>query len=304
MDPVYGNTEAIAILKASLTQFRGDMGEMLEAVAFKILQIQEWLEETHVGCVRQLEFCQEAILQAHAHDSPEDDALSDAYDQLKEAQEQFDNFLSWKRKIEEAILEYQQQAVLMKAQLEDDVTKAEFFLEEHVAKLEEYFTVSPPLGRSSTVISMGSWGKTNDQTVSGNNQGVVFEKPTIQGNLYIEAGEYSDSELRAAQYMATRSHRVILRQPRGTREEGNTSDLLVDEVRYDVYTPTTGNPNRIISAIAKKNRQAEGIVLDLAQTKTKVTPAQLGDILCRVQGVGATNIKVIVIIGTENHAQY
>ncbi|OQW92108.1 MAG: hypothetical protein BWK78_02655, partial [Thiotrichaceae bacterium IS1] len=276
----------------------------LEAVAFKILQIQEWLEETHVGCVRQLEFCQEAILQAHAHDSPDDDALSDAYDQLKEAQEQFDNFLSWKQQVEEAILEYQQQAVLMKTQLEDDVTKAEFFLEEHVAKLEEYFAVSPPLGRSSTVISIDSWRKTNDQTVSGNNRKVAFEnaEPTTQGNLLIEAGKFSESELRAAQYMATRGHQVILRQPTGTRIEGGTSDLLVDGVRYDVYTPITDRPNRIISAIAKKNQQTEGIVLDL--TQTTVTPAQLGNILCRVQGVGATNIKYIVIIGTENHAQY
>jgi hypothetical protein len=150
MNPVYGNTEAIAILKASLTQFRSDMGEVLEAVAFKILQIQEWLEETQLGYIRQLEFCQEAILQAHAHDSPEDDARSDAYDQLKEAQEQFDNFLSWKRKIEEAILEYQQQAVLMKAQLDDEVTK---FLEDTVAKLEEYFATSPSaLGMTATVI--------------------------------------------------------------------------------------------------------------------------------------------------------
>jgi hypothetical protein len=156
MNPVDGNTEAIALLKAFLSLFRSDIGEVLEAVAFKILQIQEWLEETQLGYIRQLKFCQEAILQAHAHDPPEEDARSDAYRQFKEAQEQFDNFLSWKQKIEEAILEYQQQAVLMKAQLEDDVTKAKLFLEERISKLkeyEEYFATSlPALGMTATVI--------------------------------------------------------------------------------------------------------------------------------------------------------
>ncbi|MCP5162857.1 MAG: hypothetical protein H6999_04050 [Hahellaceae bacterium] len=34
--------------------------------------------------------------------------------------------------------------------------------------------------------------------------------------------------------------------------------MLVDGVRYDVYTPTSGNPSRIISAMAKKNSQTEG----------------------------------------------
>jgi len=71
--------------------------------------------------------------------------------------------------------------------------------------------------------------------------------------------------------------------------------LLVDAVPYDVYTPKTANPNRIISAIAKKNSQAQGIVLDL--TETEVTPSQLGNVLERVQGAGATNIYEVVIIG-------
>ncbi|MBP5107925.1 hypothetical protein, partial [Pseudomonas protegens] len=55
-----------------------------------------------------------------------------------------------------------------------------------------------------------------------------------------------------------------MRRPVGTRAEGKTSDLLVNGVSYDVYTPATGNADRIISAIAKKNTQAEGVVLDLS----------------------------------------
>ncbi|WP_432803791.1 CdiA C-terminal domain-containing protein [Cupriavidus pauculus] len=75
---------------------------------------------------------------------------------------------------------------------------------------------------------------------------------------------------------------------------GETSDLLVNGVAYDVYTPTTSNPNRIVSAIASKNTQATDIVLDL--TNSSVTPEQLGSILQRVRGAGATNITDIKII--------
>jgi len=95
--------------------------------------------------------------------------------------------------------------------------------------------------------------------------------------------------------MASQGKKVHLRQPVGTRAEGGTSDLLVDGMRYDVYTPTTGNPGRIISAMAKKNSQTEGIVLDLS--KSKVTADQLGNALGRVNGAGATNISDIVIMG-------
>ncbi len=87
---------------------------------------------------------------------------------------------------------------------------------------------------------------------------------------------------------------MVLRLPVNTPNV-RTSDLLVDGIPYDVYTPKTINPNRIISAIAKKNSQAQGIVLDL--TETEVTPIQLGNVLERVQGAGATNIYDIIIIG-------
>ncbi|WP_444905220.1 RHS repeat-associated core domain-containing protein [Microbulbifer sp. CnH-101-E] len=116
-----------------------------------------------------------------------------------------------------------------------------------------------------------------------------------KGRLRIDSGEFSQSEQYAAWFMASQGKKVHLRQPQGTRAGGGTSDLLVDGVRYDVYTPTTGNPSRIISAMAKKNSQTEGIVLDLSHTK--VTPTQLGDALGRVNGAGAVNIKDIVIIG-------
>ena len=112
-------------------------------------------------------------------------------------------------------------------------------------------------------------------------------------NQKIPTAKFSASERRAAQYLADKGHHVVSRLP-VTQMGVRTSDLLVDGIPYDVYTPKTINPSRIISAIAKKNSQAQGIVLDL--TETEVTPNQLGNVLERVQGAGATNICDIVII--------
>jgi hypothetical protein len=121
-----------------------------------------------------------------------------------------------------------------------------------------------------------------------------------KGSLVIESGgEFSASEIRAAEYMMNLGNDVTLRMPQGTRTGGGTSDLLVNGVGYDVYTPTTSNPSRIIGAIAEKNSQAKGIVLDLSQTN--VTVQDLGNILARVRGSveagGKTfNITDIVIL--------
>ena len=118
-----------------------------------------------------------------------------------------------------------------------------------------------------------------------------------KGRLRIDpSGTFSQSEINAAYFMAAARKSVVsLRMPQGTRAGGGTSDLLVDGVQYDVYTPVTANANRIISQLAKKNSQARGIVLDLS--RTKVTSGQLGDVLARVRGAGAKNIDDVVIIG-------
>jgi hypothetical protein len=115
------------------------------------------------------------------------------------------------------------------------------------------------------------------------------------GSLVIETGgKFSASEIKAAEYMKSLGNDVILRMPQGTRVGGGTSDLLVNGIRYDVYTPITAKPDNIISAIARKNQQTTGVVLDLSQTS--VTSGQLGNVLARVNGAGATNIKEIIIL--------
>jgi hypothetical protein len=115
-----------------------------------------------------------------------------------------------------------------------------------------------------------------------------------QGKIKITAKNPSVSETRAAEYMKNQGYKVELRDPVGTRAGGKTSDLVVNGKNYDVYTPKSSKPDRIISEAAKKNSQAEGIVIDLSNTN--VTAEQLGDVLKRVQGAGATNIKDVIIL--------
>ena len=122
------------------------------------------------------------------------------------------------------------------------------------------------------------------------------------GSLVIETGgKFSASEIRAAEYMKSLGNNVTLRMPQGTRASGGTSDLLVNGVKYDVYTPTTSNPDRIIGAIADKNSQATGIVLDLSQTS--VTVQDLGNILSRVKGsveAGGKTLNITDIVVLPN----
>jgi hypothetical protein len=115
-----------------------------------------------------------------------------------------------------------------------------------------------------------------------------------RGLLKVSAKSPSVSERAAADFVARLGRNVELRDPVGRRGSGGTSDLLVNGSAFDVYTPTTSNPSRTILAIAKKNDQATGIVLDLSNSS--VTPADLGDVLRRVNGAGARNISEIIVM--------
>ena len=127
------------------------------------------------------------------------------------------------------------------------------------------------------------------------NNAVDAGRTLSKGKLIVEAGEFSASEIRAAEHLAGLGRDVRLRQPVGTRAGGGTSDLLVDGVRYDVYTPRTTNPDRIISEIAKKGGQVHGggIVLDLS--KTTVNVEELGDVMRRIQGITDRVSDVVIL---------
>ncbi|WP_158632057.1 polymorphic toxin-type HINT domain-containing protein [Micromonospora sp. Llam0] len=117
------------------------------------------------------------------------------------------------------------------------------------------------------------------------NCGELIAGPNL-GSLRVSAADPSDSELAAAQYMAARGGNVVLRDPVGPRGTA-TSDLLVDGVQWDVYTPTTRNVSRIVSAVATKGGQVRGggVIIDLSQTS--VTADQLANIQARIAGTGA-----------------
>ena len=115
---------------------------------------------------------------------------------------------------------------------------------------------------------------------------------TEAGTLTMSGQGFSASEQRVAQLLADGGENVVLREATGV---GRTSDLLVNGVPYDVYTPTTGNIDRIVSAVASKGSQVQGggIIIDLSQSPLTVAP--LGNILPRVQGVTSqiSDIRVV-----------
>jgi RHS repeat-associated protein len=113
------------------------------------------------------------------------------------------------------------------------------------------------------------------------------------GSLQVVGSGFSASEQSAAEALAAEGRNVILRQASGVER---MSDLVVDGVPYDVYTPTTGSIDRIISAIASKGSQVNGggIVLDLS--KSSLSGINAADLLARVQGV-TNNVSDIIIMG-------
>ncbi|MEU9887499.1 hypothetical protein [Sphaerisporangium sp. NPDC051011] len=54
----------------------------------------------------------------------------------------------------------------------------------------------------------------------------------------------------------------------GTRAGGETSDLLVNGVRWDVFSPTSSSVKAILNKVAKKHSQVHGggVIVDLSGT--------------------------------------
>ncbi|MCA2186575.1 RHS repeat-associated core domain-containing protein [Nonomuraea cavernae] len=110
-------------------------------------------------------------------------------------------------------------------------------------------------------------------------------KAAKRGNLTVTATNPSGSELAAAQYLKDEGYDVLLRDPTGTRAQGNTSDLLVNGVRWDVYTPTGKTVKNILTNTAKKHSQVHGggVIVDLRGTG--LSAADFDNALARVQGM-------------------
>jgi hypothetical protein len=112
------------------------------------------------------------------------------------------------------------------------------------------------------------------------------------GALRIIGDGFSDSERRVAQLLADQGKDVLLREATGP---DRMSDLVVNGVDYDVYSPTTGNVDRIVSAVASKGSQVRGggVVIDLSGSPLEAS--DLDGILARVQGVTDQITDIVVV---------
>ncbi len=102
------------------------------------------------------------------------------------------------------------------------------------------------------------------------------------------------SELRAAKYIAALGKNVTLRPPGKNRApDGDTSDLVVDGVNWDIITPETANARRAWDAILLKRNQARVVAVDLSGTRLR--PSDFGDTAARLQGNGVSPEQFRVI---------
>jgi hypothetical protein len=62
-----------------------------------------------------------------------------------------------------------------------------------------------------------------------------------------------------------------------------TSDFLINGIPFEVFSPTTANPSRIVSQLAKKLPQADRFVLNLSQSS--VGTADLRNLLGRINNI-------------------
>lgn len=112
-------------------------------------------------------------------------------------------------------------------------------------------------------------------------------------SLQILGQGFSESEMWVAHHLAAQGRVVVLRQ--ADSAAGRTSDLLLNDIPYDVYTPVTGNLSRIVSSIAAKGSQVRGggVVLDLS--RSPLTPEGAADLLPRVRGITDQISDIIVV---------
>jgi hypothetical protein len=150
--------------------------------------------------------------------------------------------------------------------------------------LSEAFRFAPPVAEWVRRVVCG--GDCSDE---------VTRIGEVSGNLAIQTARASPQELQVAKQLADMGYNVVVRSPVGTRVGGGTSDLLVNGMPYEIYSPFTTNPDRIISTLADKAAQAPALVLDLS--RTTVTAQQLGNILTRVQGATTRQVIDIIILG-------
>ncbi|WP_411151129.1 hypothetical protein [Streptomyces sp. A30] len=79
---------------------------------------------------------------------------------------------------------------------------------------------------------------------------------------------------------------MVLRDPPadgGTRGV-DTSDVLVNGIQGDIYSPTSGNMDRISGAVSKKRNQVDGgyVILNLKNSPVDASGVNIENLLNRV----------------------
>ena len=120
--------------------------------------------------------------------------------------------------------------------------------------------------------------------------------PPRPGTVTIEEGKaFLHEEVESANFMAKLGYKdVQLRAPVGTRAGGETSDLLVNGELWDVYSPLTKSPDRIVGGTAAKGSQVHGGGVIVNLRNTSVSAEELLNIEARVAGSGGRVTRVIV----------
>ncbi|WP_164910647.1 hypothetical protein [Mycobacteroides franklinii] len=108
---------------------------------------------------------------------------------------------------------------------------------------------------------------------------------------------FSDSEVAVANLLKEQGHSVVLRA--ADPAAGRMSDLLVDGMRWDVFTPVASSVNALPRAIAKKAGQAPTVIVDLRNTSITIEEAKAGNIPARVRGFTSqiSDVKFVKTVG-------
>lgn len=168
------NVKSVQVLvefKNALGQFQHEAQQSLDFIAHEIRRCHEWLMERQHYWQRQVEDCQEAVQAARRalDDCLQDedggdcsdceDALSEAYHELREAEEELSTVQHWRRLIEQAIHDYERQTYRLAQHLHQELPKAGAFLERKAATLEAYRAQQPvsgiTLSTSESSLSIG-----------------------------------------------------------------------------------------------------------------------------------------------------
>ncbi|MDJ0640913.1 MAG: hypothetical protein QNJ20_19010 [Paracoccaceae bacterium] len=82
--------------------------------------------------------------------------------------------------------------------------------------------------------------------------------------------------------MAEKGNQVVIRDPKGTRKEGGTSDFVLNGKNADLVQPVSRNVNATLRAMEKKRKQAGTVVVDLS--KSPLTKGQRLELEARAPG--------------------